>query len=45
LKLTIVPSYPRVPPDRKDLEAVVAKMKPQGNPRFGEIALVRQRVE
>jgi tyrosinase len=45
LRLTIVPSYPAVPPGRKDLEALVAKLKPQGNPRFGEMVIVRQRIE
>jgi len=45
LQLTILPSLPRVPADRKDLQDLVAKLKPQGNPRFGEIALVRQRTE
>jgi len=45
LKLTMIPSYPRVPADRKDLQDTVAKLKPRGNPRFSELALVWQRTE
>jgi Common central domain of tyrosinase/Polyphenol oxidase middle domain len=45
LRLTVLPSYPPVPADRKDLQALVAKLKPQGNPRFGEMVVVRQRIE
>jgi len=45
LRLSLVPSYPTVPPDRKDLQEHLAKLKPQGNPRFGRMVLVRQRIE
>jgi tyrosinase len=45
LRLSLVPSYPTVPADRKDLQALVAKLKPQGNPRFGRMVLVRQRIQ
>jgi tyrosinase-like protein/polyphenol oxidase-like protein len=45
LRLTLIPSYPTAPPDRKDLQDLVAKLKPQGNPRFREMVIVRQRIE
>jgi tyrosinase-like protein/polyphenol oxidase-like protein len=45
LRLSVVPSYPSVPADRKDLQALVAKLKPQGNPRFGKMVLIKQRIE
>jgi tyrosinase len=45
LRLSLVPSYPTVPADRKDLQDLVTKLKPQGNPRFGRMVLVRQRIE
>jgi len=43
--LTAIPSLPIVPADRKDLQALVARMKPNGNPRFGEIVLLRVKAE
>lgn len=43
--LSAIPSLPVVPEDRKDLQALVNKMKPSGNPRLGEIALLRVRAE
>jgi hypothetical protein len=42
LKLTIVPSYPEVPADRKDLADMVKAMKPAGEPRIAEIAILKQ---
>jgi tyrosinase len=45
LRLSVVPSYPTVPGDRKDLQEALAKLKPQGNPRFGRMVLVRQRIQ
>jgi tyrosinase len=42
LKLTIVPSYPAVPADRKDLADLVKKLKPAGEPRIAEIAILKQ---
>jgi tyrosinase len=45
LRLTIVPSYPRVPSDRPDLQRLVAEMRPGGNPRFEEITILRVRVQ
>ena len=45
LRLSLVPSYPTVPADRKDLQEMLAKHKPQGNPRFGRMVLIRQRIE
>lgn len=45
LRLSLVPSYPTVPGDRKDLQEMVAKLKPQGSPRFARMVLVRQRIQ
>lgn len=42
LKLTLVPSYPELPPDRKDLVELRKAMKPAGEPRIAEIAIIRQ---
>jgi hypothetical protein len=41
LRLTFIPSLPTAPADRKDLQELIARMKPQGNPRFGEVVLLR----
>jgi hypothetical protein len=41
LKITFIPSLPQAPPDRKDLQEQIARMKPQGNPRFSEMSLIR----
>lgn len=41
LRLTFIPSLPQAPPDRKDLQEMIARLKPQGNPRFGEVLLLR----
>jgi tyrosinase len=41
LKVTFVPSLPQAPPGRKDLQEQIARMKPQGNPRFSEMNLLR----
>lgn len=41
LKITFIPSLPQAPPDRKDLQEQIARMKPQGNPRFGEMVLLK----
>lgn len=42
LKLTLVPSYPEVPADRKDLADLVKKMKPAGAPRIAEVAILKR---
>jgi tyrosinase len=44
LQLTAIPSYPTVPADRPDLQAILTKHKPQGNPRFGRMVLIKQRI-
>lgn len=41
LVITAIPSRPTAPANRKDLQEQVAAMKPKGNPRFGEIVLLR----
>jgi hypothetical protein len=43
--LTAVPSLPALPPDRKDLRELISQMKPKGNPRFGEVVLLRVQAE
>jgi Common central domain of tyrosinase/Polyphenol oxidase middle domain/Protein of unknown function (DUF_B2219) len=45
LRISVIPSYPRAPADRKDLQDLVAKLKPKGNPRFGRMTIVKQRIE
>jgi tyrosinase len=45
VRVSVIPSYPRAPADRKDLQDLVSKLKPQGNPRFGQIVIIRQRIE
>ncbi len=45
LVVTALPSLPTAPPDRKDLQELIAKMKAKGNPRFEEIVLLRVRAE
>ncbi len=45
LRLSVVPSYPGVSAERKDLQKMVAEMKPEGNPRFSQIVLLRLRYE
>lgn len=45
LVLTAIPSLPTAPEDRKDLQELIAKIKAKGNPRFGEIVLLRVRAE
>ena len=44
-RLSAIPSYPKAPPDRPDLARAIAQLKPQGNPRFGRIVLVKQKIE
>jgi tyrosinase len=45
LVLTAIPSLPVIPEGRKDLQALVDRLKPHGNPRFGEIVLLRVKAE
>jgi hypothetical protein len=45
ISLTIIPSYPSAPADRRDLQEMIAQMKPQGNPRFDEVTVIKFRVE
>ena len=45
LVVTVLPSLPTAPPDRKDLQELIAKMKAKGNPRIGAIVLMRTRPE
>ena len=45
LRLTFIPSLPQAPPGRKDMQESIARMKPQGNPRFGEVVLLRLAAE
>jgi hypothetical protein len=45
ISLTIIPSYPTAPADRKDLQEMIAQMRPQGNPRFDEVVVLKFRVE
>jgi tyrosinase len=45
LVVTAVPSLPVVPADRKDLQALRARLKPSGDPRFGEITLLRLKAQ
>ena len=45
LRLSAVPSYPSAPADRPDLQGLVTKLKPQGNPRFGRVVILRQRIQ
>ena len=45
LRLSFVPSLPQAPPGRKDMQESIARMKPQGNPRFGEVVLLRLAAE
>jgi tyrosinase len=41
LVVSILPSLPEAPAERKDLQELVARMAPKGNPRFGSIALLK----
>jgi tyrosinase len=45
IKLSAIPNYPKAPPDRPDLARAIAQLKPQGNPRFGRIILLKQKIE
>jgi hypothetical protein len=45
LVVSALPSLPVVPEGRKDLQALRERMKPKGNPRFGEITLLRLKAE
>jgi len=44
LVVSAFPSLPVVPEGRKDLQALRDRLRPNGNPRFGEIVLQRSRV-
>jgi tyrosinase-like protein/polyphenol oxidase-like protein len=45
LRLTVLPSRPIAPEGRRDIQKLIDELKPKGNPRFGEIVLLRQRIE
>jgi hypothetical protein len=43
--ITVIPSLPKAPAGRKDLQEMISRMKPHGNPRIGEIVILRHRLE
>ncbi|HKQ97931.1 MAG TPA: tyrosinase family protein [Candidatus Polarisedimenticolia bacterium] len=45
LVISALPSLPEVPEDRKDLQALRDRMRPEGHPSFGQVTLSRVRFD
>jgi hypothetical protein len=45
VRLIIIPSYPKAPAGREDIQKMIDAMKPKGNPRFDEVVVIKHRLE